>query len=248
MAEKDPHDRLFALLLDKEAVTWQTLIQELVRSEDMNPWDIDVSVISQRYISMLKKMKDMDFSVSGKVVLAAAILLKIKSSKLLGEDINELDRLMSPQDDEDAFYEEIEGDYDRQSRQQEDIQPLLPRSPQPRKRKVSIYDLIGALHKALEVQERRVLRQPPEVKVDVPDKKIDISKRIDTLHDRIKNLLKNNERVTFEHLLETQEKEEKTAVLTPLLHLANMDQRKINLVQKELFGDIEVILHEQQGL
>ena len=91
----DPHDRIFSILLSKaDEVTWQSIIYELVKTEQMDPWDIDVSVLTQKYIDMLRGLKEHDFRVSGKVLLAAAILLKMKSNKLVGEDLSELDRLL----------------------------------------------------------------------------------------------------------------------------------------------------------
>jgi len=94
MEQGAAHDRILDIVVEKDEVTWQTMIYELVKHEGMNPWDVDVTLLARRYIQMLKKFKELDFRVSGKVVLAAAILLKIKSQKLLQDDIGELDRLM----------------------------------------------------------------------------------------------------------------------------------------------------------
>src|SRR3990167_3010217 len=91
----DPHERIFNILLSKaDEVTWQSIIYELVKTEQMDPWDIDISLLTQKYIDMLRTLKEHDFRISGKVLLAAAILLKMKSNKLVGEDLSELDRLL----------------------------------------------------------------------------------------------------------------------------------------------------------
>src|SRR3990167_8829587 len=91
----DPHDRIFSIIFSKtDEVTWQSIIYELVKTEQMDPWDIDVSILTQKYIEMLRSLKEHDFRISGKVVLAAAILLKLKSNKLVGDDLNDLDRLL----------------------------------------------------------------------------------------------------------------------------------------------------------
>ena len=91
----DHHDRIFNLLLSKtDEITWQTIIFDLVKSEQMDPWDIDISLLTQKYIEMLRSLKEHDFRISGKVLLAAAILLKLKSHKLVGEELSELDRLL----------------------------------------------------------------------------------------------------------------------------------------------------------
>jgi segregation and condensation protein A len=246
-AMPDPHDKLFSILLDKNAITWQTIIQELVKSEEMNPWDIDVSILSKRYIDMLKKLKEMDFKVSGKVVLAAAILLRIKSSKLVTEDIGELDSLMAGEEESyDEFYGDLESDLALEAR--EEIMPLLPRTPQPRKRKVSIYDLMLALQKALEVKERRVLRGIPSVRMEAPERKVELGTLINDVYRRVVEFLTNKHRVTFSELLPSQDRADKVMTFVPLLHLAHIDQRKLDLLQNEQFGEIEIVLHQKDAI
>lgn len=245
MEKKDPHDTLFSILLDKDAITWQTLIQELVKNEEMDPWDIDVSIISKRYLDMLKKLKEMDFKISGKVVLAAAILLRIKSSRLVIEDIGELDSLMAAQEEEsyDEFYDDLEKELAMQAR--EEMMPLMPRTPQPRKRKVSIYDLMGALQKALEVKERRVLRGIPTVKMEKPERGVDMGAAIQDVYRRVTEWLSNKQRLTFTELLPSQDRDDKVLTFIPLLHLAHVGQRKIDLLQNEMFGEIEIVLNKK---
>ena len=89
---KSAQDRVFELLFNEEEITWQSILFNLVTKEQMNPWDIDIATLSKKFMDMLKKLKEMDFSVSGKIILAAALLLRLKSSKLVDEDILELDR------------------------------------------------------------------------------------------------------------------------------------------------------------
>ena len=75
-------DRLLNMLMQENEITWQTIIYDLVKSEQMNPWDIDVSVLSQKYLETIKQLQEHNFFISGKIILDAAILLKIKSIKL----------------------------------------------------------------------------------------------------------------------------------------------------------------------
>ena len=72
-------DRIYNMLMQKDEITWQSIIYDLVRTGEMDPWDIDISVLSKRYLETLKTLKEAHFLISGKIVLAAAILLKIKS-------------------------------------------------------------------------------------------------------------------------------------------------------------------------
>ena len=54
---------------------------------------------------MIKTLKEHDFRLSGKVLLAAAILLKIKSNRWVKEDIANLDAMFASaeQDEEDLL-------------------------------------------------------------------------------------------------------------------------------------------------
>ncbi len=237
------HERIFQILYKEDEVTWQSLLYELVKKEGMNPWDINVSLLTKKYIDTIKKLKELDFRISGKVLLAAAILLKMKSNRLLNEDLSEFDRLLTQE--EEQLVEEL--DLEEQHQYQIGERPvLIPRTPQPRKRKVSIFDLVNALEKALEVKQRRVLNSIPPMSVKIPERKRDITEIIREVYSRIKAFftINSQKNLTFSQLVPSQKKEDKIFTFIPLLHLTN--QRKVNLEQKEHFGEIEIILNTKK--
>lgn len=239
----DPHDRIFNILFSKaDEITWQGIIYELVKSEQMDPWDIDVSLLTQKYIVMLKTLKEHDFRVSGKVVLAAAILLKMKSHKLVGEDLTELDKLLIGVEEQ---IDELGFDESSQIEKLTEIPALIPRTPQPRKRKVSIFDLVVALERALEVKKRRLLHSIPPMNLEAPKKKRDITEIIREVYFKIRTFFMKTlkEKLTFTKLLPSESKEDKVHTFIPLLHLAQ--QNKIELVQETPFGEIEVLLKKK---
>ncbi len=246
-------EKIFEILFDKDEITWQTIILNLIKTEEMNPWDIDISLLAKKYIEMLKKLKDMDFRISGKVVLAAAILLRIKSNRLVGEDINELDRLMASKDiDElqDEFYDELESqlDFGGDPNLRPERPSLSPRTPQPRERKVSVYDLMDALQKALDVQKRRVMRTIPEPKPYVPKKTVEITSIIKEVYGKINAFFfenKSQQRLTFTQLIPSDSKEDKVLTFIPVLHLTN--DRKIDVMQEQHFGEIEILLNKARS-
>ena len=84
---QDIHESIFSILFEQDEVTWQALLMDLVRSEQMDPWDIDISMLAQKYIETIKELKKTDLRISGKVLLAAAILLRVKAHHLLVDDI-----------------------------------------------------------------------------------------------------------------------------------------------------------------
>ena len=239
----DPHDRIFNILFSKaDEITWQTIIFDLVKTEQMDPWDIDVSILAQKYIDMLRTLKGHDFRISGKVLLAAAILLKMKSTKLIGEDLSELDRLLigvEEEIDELGFEETTMPKLD-------EIPNLIPRIPQPRKRKVSIFDLVEALERALEVKKRRLLHSIPARDLEAPKKKKDITEIIREVYGKIKGFFINalSGKLTFSKLLPSESKEDKVHTFIPLLYLAQ--QNKIELKQEAHFGEIEILLKRKE--
>ena len=241
----EPHNQIFDWVSASDEITWRNLIYEAIRQERMDPWDIDVSSLTKKYLEMLKTLKHMDFNVSGKVLLAAAILLKIKSKRLVNEDITELDSLMATEEaDYEGFYDDLEAEYQTHGLAEEEA-VLYPHVPQPRQRKVSVYDLVNALQRALEVKHRRVLRNIPAVKVEIPEKRVDITELIKDVYDKIKGLFMKNKKITFSQLVQSEKKEDKIRTFIPLLHLAHVDQRKIDLSQKEPFGEIEIKLYNK---
>jgi segregation and condensation protein A len=242
--------QIFDLLLDSDEVTWQSIIYKLVREEGMDPWDIDVSLLSKKYISMLKKLKEMDFRISGKVLLAAAIMLKLKSTRLIGEDMNQLDMLIaSSQQTEgemaDEFYNGLENELSGSATagMAAGFPSLMPRTPQPRVRKVSIYDLIESLEKALEVNKRRVLRNIPQKEVKRPVRERDIGSRITEVYQMVLKLFSKDKPLFFTNLLSTETKEEKLSTFVPLLHLSK--DRRLDLDQKQHFGPIQILVRPE---
>lgn len=237
------HDRIFEILYsEKNEIRWQGIIYSLVKSEQMDPWNIDISTLTKKYVEKIKELKKHDFRISGKVLLAAAILLKIKSDRLVGEDFEELDKLLASiqgqQEEETGIFDESDV-----IMEDEEIPPLIPRMPQPRKRKVSIYDLVKALQQALEVKKRRVWRSEPPTDIRVPKRPREITEIIKEIYNAIKIFFKSgNNKLTFSKLLHSESKMDKVNTFIPLLHLSQ--QNKVELIQEEPFGEIEIIPKE----
>jgi segregation and condensation protein A len=238
-------DQILDMLLKRDEITWKDLITNLVKSEQMDPWDVDLSLLAQKYIEILKQLKEVNFFVSGKVVLAASILLKIKTNKLLNQNFADFDSLLFSNDDED------EEDYiSNYHKGEEGLNVKLTiKTPQARKRKVSLQDLMGALEKALDVDERRSIRKrrferiPDSIKI--PERKINLGDKIKVIHTRINDwFLKNKSDITFKHLLEDGSKSDKVYTFMPLLHLENHNKIKMN--QPVHFENIYIQLNQKK--
>lgn len=236
--------QIFDLLLEQEDVTWKTILYDLVNSEQMDPWDIDITRLTQKYIQAIKAMQEHDFRISGKILLAAAFLLKIKSAYLIEHDISNLDALINSTaeaiDEEELFNEMENGKQKREQFQ------LIPRNPQPRSRKVSLHDLIEALQKAM-ATKRKILAQQRPAKFVLPEKKMDILGIIRDLYHKIVYYAQKEQgsRLKFSTLLPPQAgRREKVYTFIPLLHLEN--QGKVETTQEKHFDEIYVKLLEKR--
>lgn len=235
------------MLVEQNEISWKTIILDLVSSEQMDPWDVNISLLTDKYIERLRELKEQDLKVGGKVVLAASILLRIKSTKLVSDDMDDFDRLIAGTDmNQEAFYDSLEQELAQGEREalKEEFE-LLPRMPQARRRKVSVFDLVKALDKALEVKQRRVLQSIPPP-LPLPVRKFDLGASVANLLQRLKSLFSYKKRLTFTDLLPTHSKQDKVYTFIPLLHLSN--QQKVELEQAVPFGEIEVKLAEEKNV
>lgn len=231
-------DQIFNMLIQKDELTWQSIIYDLVRTEKLDPWNIDVSILSKRYLETIQRLKQHNFFISGKVLLASAILLKIKTLKLVNEHIAEFDSQLFQKEDE--IFDEMQDPLKDHIKYE--VPSLLIKTPQARKRQLTLNDLMGALEKALDIEERRKVRYLDKVIAEavIPEKKIDISELIKNIYERILNLFKSKEKLTFTELVNSDKKEDKILTFIPLLHLDT--QQKIDLKQEKPFEEIEITL------
>lgn len=231
--------------MQKDEITWQSIIYDLIKTGGMDPWDIDISILSQKYLELVKKMQEANLFLSGKVLLASAMLLKIKSEHLLYEGIGALDSHLFPQDAPDSLDEFLK---EKQLVLLENPK-LTIKTPQTRKKKISVSDLITALEKALEVNERRLIRHAerdyiPEMKI--PVRKVDIGQLLKSVYTKIINFFLIQHTLTFSQLVGSNNREDKISTFIPLLHLSN--EARVDLNQKEPFGEIDITLLKNEPL
>ena len=248
---------LFGAILSEDDIKWQSIIYELIRSKKIDPWDIDIQKFADEYIGTIEKLKRLNFRISGKVILAAALLLKIKT-RHLGLD----DFIMLTSDEEDGF-EEGDFEIDEDEYMDPDEAKIMKLSNHirhntkkkyliqhktvtPRSRKVTVMELMGALKKAIEVDRRREVRRTnvedfEDVTIE-PDKifeakKERITDKINKIHSDVLKLYKQtNSNVDFDELVGEVNHKDRVGMFLPVLHLAN--HGKINLLQEKSFDKI----------
>lgn len=225
----------FQYFVFSEDLSWQEIIYDLINSEQLDPWDINLSLLAQKYLEKIRVLEEANFVLSSKVILIASLLLRIKSELLMNRYMRDLDDILfNKKSDTQDTLKTIEFD-------DENIPPLMPRTPLPRFKKVSLQELMAALSKAVETETRRTERKRTEqenyerTKFFMPKKTINLIERIKNIHVRIKTLFQTQEKVNFNDFAGPK-KEERINTFIPLLHLDT--QNHLWLQQQSHLEDI----------
>lgn len=236
--QEQVHDILF-----NRQIGWQEIIYDLINSEQLDPWNINIVFLTEKFFEKIEEYEELDFFVSSKVLLAASLLLRIKSEFLLNRHIKSIDEvLFGAKEEKKTELERIELD--------EEIPILVPKSPIPRHRKVTLQELIGALNKAIVTENRRIKKEIlnknalRETGISLPKKKFNIKDKLKQLHDKLLEYFKKNEeekRLTYTTLV-GEDREERIAAFFPLLQLEN--NKKVWLEQEQHFEEIHVWLKD----
>jgi|TARA_Y100000310_G_scaffold127024_1_gene126032 segregation and condensation protein A len=229
-------DQIHDLLFSKE-IGWQDVIYDLINTDQLDPWDIDITLLANRYLEKIQKLEEQNFFISSKVLLAAALLLRIKSEILLNEYIKSIDEILFGKKEKEPLRIneriELEGE----------IPELIPKSPLPRFRKVTLKELVDSLGKAIITENRRIRREVTE-KDSLRENTFTIHKRKFNIQDKIKDVygkvlehLKEEEKIHFDKI-KGETKEEKILSFSSLIHLES--QNKVWIEQNEHFGDVHI--------
>lgn len=201
------------------------MLVDLVISDEMDPWQIDIAEIAHRFLEQVRGMEKINLRLSGKTLLAASVLLKMKSEVLLPKE--------EPQVLE-------ESGWDIPSR--EESQSIIPLSIPLRRRaerKATLFELIAALQRALseEMIRRNFPREPrTPAKLVIKIDEEGIREKMLKIYERIQNLARLKEVIKFSELIGERTRSGIVEVFLCLLFLDS--QRKIKIWQEELFGEI----------
>lgn len=231
-------------LITGEELSWQAIIYDLIKTEQLDPWDIDLGTLAQKYVETIQQLEDADFFISSKVLLACSLLLRLKSEILINSYIQDLNDALYGRKDE-ARYE-----LERISIDENELPILTPRTPMSRHKKVTLKELMKALDHAINTENRRIKK---EIKGRQAEKSILTVLPKGTfvpLKIRVKNIFgivkghigDGNSHMKFSHLAPA--KEEQLASFVPILHLSN--NGKIFLRQPVHFEDIHMTLDVHQ--
>src|SRR3989344_341618 len=233
------HDLLFS-----REIGWQEIIYDLINTEQLDPWNINIVFLTDKYLEKVQQLDEADFFISSKVLLAAAFLLRIKSELLLNKYIKSIDEILfNKKEESKKINERIELD--------DEIPELVPKSPIPRFKKVTLNELIEALNKAIVTENRRIKKiiinksAVFESSISLPKRKFSIKDKIKEIYDRLFNHFEENKeqkKISFSDFVGA-DREEKIISFGSLLHLE--DQKKVWLEKKNHFEEIHIWLKKE---
>lgn len=237
--DKIGNEHLYELLTNKN-LSWQAIIYDLINTGQLDPWDIDLALLANKYLEKIRELEEANFLISSKVLLAASLLLRIKSEILLNEYIKSLDDILFGKKQEEYVRERIELDAN-------ELPVLYPKTPLPRMRKVSLQELMSALNKAISTENRRIKKEIigrqalREAEIVMPRTRVNIKDRIRKIYSRILTLFKTKKsKISYSELV-GNDRGERIACFLPVLHLDS--QQKVWLEQEKHFSEIYVWLY-----
>jgi segregation and condensation protein A len=204
----------------------------LVQEHKIDPWDVDIEKLTEVFVKRIKEMKELDLRVSGRTVLSASVLLRMKSDYVLNGNGNG-----------NVAEEELQDVLDIGLPELGPVM-LIHQSP----RKITIADLLGALQEALQDEpniKHPIRRGLEKIMKVLSEYDINIEKYLEKMYNRITDLAKDGHNVTFSELI--TEKTRIAVARTLLLLLLLCGQKKVALAQDDLFGEIFVSLVKPAG-
>ena len=233
-------DQMHDLLFNRK-IGWQDIIYDLINTEQLDPWNIDISILAGGFLVKIQEYEEMDFIVSSKVLLAAALLLRIKSEMILSRFMRSIDDILfGEKEKQESSYERIELD--------EEIPDLILKSPIPRVRKVTLQELIESLNKAIITENRRIKKEIVnknalrETGIALPKRKFNIANKLKFIHGKIEAHFEANEshkKVPYTKII-GEDREERALSFFPVLQLETNGH--LWLEQEEPFEEIHIWL------
>ena len=206
--------------------TWREVLIDLVATNKLDPWDIDIVKVVDGYLAAIKRMKVLELRIPANIILAASILLRMKSDTI---------SIFSMADEEVP----PEGDGVAAERIRPEVEQLVPRARMQPKRKVTLTELLDALNDAMKMEEKRTVEHermaaPVSFAID----KVDIEDKMKRVHAAITESLDREGLTTFSAIAKGFPGPDSVLLdlFVPILFLAH--DGRIAVMQERFFDEI----------
>ena len=209
-----------------EQPAWKTILLDLVETEKMNPWDIDVTVLAEKYLQKISQLESSSLRVPANAILACAILVKTKSKYL---------RLSSLDEEEKKAELTIE----QKQLFLEDL-PDLVANRSFREGRISLDELVASIEGVMQntSSKRSAERLMPRMEINFDSTSIE--DKMQEVLSLIEKKADSQGIVMFNDLLSNSDTDSIVETFLPVLFL--MNSGKVIAYQNEFFGEIFVQL------
>ncbi|MDO8646799.1 MAG: hypothetical protein Q7R70_00080 [Candidatus Diapherotrites archaeon] len=209
------------------APDWKTILLDLVQSERMDAWDIDLTALAEKYYVRIQSLTETNLRIPANAMLCSAILLRFKSKKLRISSIEDAEELAIQEQALELKNTKLFADYD----------PFLKNPRMNREGTITLNDLVSAIEEMMEKSRQKSLKK----RLDMPEFKlpfsgINIEERIAKTLEDVNSKADSQGLCLFSQLTEGKNPIETIDVFLPVLFLCTRD--KINAWQEEWFGEI----------
>lgn len=214
--------------------TWRELLMELVDRNELDPWDIDIAKMVESYVAVIHNMKVMDLFVPANIVLAASILLRMKSESISIFEVHEpVDEAEEPRMGQRVL---------------PNVGGITPRARQQPGKHITLAELMDALDDAMKMvqhREEREIAQSIPVQFYVNDD--DIDEKMERVYSLVKKNADEYRTTTFANLARLFGSSESILLdlFVPLLFLAH--KGRVSMKQDSFFDEIFVMLGERSA-
>jgi segregation and condensation protein A len=219
-----------------EKPTWKEILLDLIDSNKIDPWNIDLVDISNAFLEKIKQMEKMDLGVQANVILAASILLKYKSNYLSFLQQSELSEYMEE--------EEVPLDLPPV----DELPQLTLSSRIPPKRQITIDELVSEMERIIHYENREeTVRKPRgsiQSSVDFELIEQDIESKMEDVLGRIKQKTDETGWSRFSMIAPPDDPVETVYALLSVLHLTQT--KDVEILQEEMFGEIFIKLMKKE--
>ena len=232
------------------------ILVQMARQGKIDPWNIDIIDITDKYLTHLFQSKSQNLGLTGRTLLFASILLKLKSNILEGVELSDFDT----QPEEPEFYDDEPLDYEQEyipTNNVVSIDEVLQRRTSVRlnrNRVVTLRDLIRqlefyemldkkqSLKNAHERAKRRVKNYSNLSPEDIINLAHDeyIEKGVERLRANLEDILNRQDKIELNEL--TLLGMDKISAYISLLFLTA--ESDYDLEQDEFYSDLYVVKRE----
>lgn len=223
------------------------MLVAMAESGEIDPWNIDIVEVTDRFLGELERMKTLDLRISGRTLFFASILLRMKSEYLDESEEDDGDFIEDTLDltDDSGYTLDISFDDGSEpiAKLEREIKRRIGRKGK-RKSPVTLYELIKELKTAEKMERRRARKKRifPDVIFETADivsvaHEEDLQDMVISVFSCFEDMGDENEPITLSSLSSAMEADYREVYL-PLLFL--MLEGKLIIWQEEFFGDIYI--------